>query len=73
MARPANTADSVQITVTLTPQQKKFLEAVSATGFVGKNVAETARHFLIDRINDLMTEGKLTVWRRMAGVPDTPL
>lgn len=54
MARPKNTLDTVQITISTTPQVKELLEELSAMGFYGKNAADTAHALLKERLRDLM-------------------
>ena len=39
MARPKNTTETVQITLSTTSQVKELLEELSKTGFYGKNAA----------------------------------
>ena len=56
MARPKNTLDTVQITISTTPQVKDLLEELTSLGFYGKNAADTAHALLKERLRDLMGE-----------------
>ncbi len=58
MARPKNTAGSVQITITTTPQVKALLEELAESGFYGKNAADTAHSLLKEKIRELQREGQ---------------
>ncbi|MCH1408986.1 MAG: hypothetical protein ABF384_02545 [Verrucomicrobiales bacterium] len=58
MARPKNTTETVQITLSATPQVKELLEELSKTGFYGKNAAETAMMLLKEKIRDLQRDGQ---------------
>lgn len=53
MARPKNTAETVQITISTTPQVKEMLEELAASGFFGKNAAETAHTLLKEKLREL--------------------
>lgn len=57
MARPKNTAETVQITLSTTPQVKDLLEELSKSGFYGKNAADTAHALLKEKIRDLQRDG----------------
>ncbi|MAS91939.1 MAG: hypothetical protein CMO55_01985 [Verrucomicrobiales bacterium] len=57
MARPKNTTETVQITLSTTPQVKELLEELSKTGFYGKNAADTAHNLLKEKLRDLQREG----------------
>ncbi len=57
MARPKNTTETVQITLSTTPQVKELLEELSLTGFYGKNAADTAHALLKEKIRDLQERG----------------
>ena len=57
MARPKNTAGTVQITISTTPQVKALLEELALTGFYGKNAADTAHALLKEKIRELQREG----------------
>lgn len=58
MARPKNTTETVQITLSTTSQVKELLEELSKTGFYGKNAAETAHVLLKEKIRDLQSIGQ---------------
>ncbi len=58
MARPKNTTETVQITISTTPQVKELLELLSASGFYGKNAADTAHVLLKEKIRDLQRDGQ---------------
>ncbi len=58
MARPKNTAETVQITISTTQQVKDLLELLSKSGFYGKNAADTAHALLKEKIRDLQREGQ---------------
>ncbi len=58
MARPKNTTETVQITLSATMQVKELLEELSTTGFYGKNAAETALVLLKEKIRDLQRDGQ---------------
>lgn len=57
MARPKNTTETVQITLSTTRQVKELLEELSTTGFYGKNAADTAHALLKEKIRDLQKDG----------------
>ena len=57
MARPKNTLDTVQITISTTPQVKEILERLTSSGLYGKNATDTAQALLKERIRDLMEKG----------------
>jgi len=57
MARPKNTTETVQITLSTTPQVKALLEELSKSGFYGKNAADTAHALLKEKIRDLQRDG----------------
>jgi hypothetical protein len=58
MARPKNTTETVQITISTTQQVKDLLELLSKSGFYGKNAADTAHALLKEKIRDLQREGQ---------------
>lgn len=58
MARPKNTTETVQITISTTQQVKDLLEELSRSGFYGKNAAETAHILLKEKIRDLQVNGQ---------------
>lgn len=57
MARPKNTTDTIQITLSTTPQVKELLEILSRSGLYGKNAAETATMLIAEKIRDLQRDG----------------
>ena len=57
MARPKNTAGTVQITISTTPQIKALLEELAESGFFGKNAADTAHSLLKEKIRELQRDG----------------
>lgn len=57
MARPKNTTETVQITISTTPQVKELLESLSLTGFYGKNAADTAHSLLKEKLRELQRVG----------------
>ncbi len=65
MPRPKNTTETVQITISTTPQVKELLEELSRTGFFGKNAADTAHSLLKEKIRELQKDGQ-------APTPDFP-
>ncbi len=67
MARPKNTTETVQITISTTPQVKELLELLSATGFYGKNAADTAHALLKEKIRDLQRDGQAPSPRYIPG------
>lgn len=58
MARPKNTTETVQITLSTTLQVKELLEELSKSGFYGKNAADTAHVLLKEKIRDLQRDGQ---------------
>lgn len=55
VARQKNSVDSIQITLSVTPAIRDFLEQLSRSGFYGKNSAETAAELLKEKLRDLST------------------
>ncbi len=58
MARPKNTTETVQVTLSTTSQVKELLEELSKTGLYGKNAAETAHVLLKEKLRDLQRIGQ---------------
>jgi hypothetical protein len=58
MARPKNTTETVQITISTTQQVKDLLELLSRSGLYGKNAADTAHALLKEKIRDLQRDGQ---------------
>lgn len=54
MARQKNTLGTVQITISTTPQVRDLLERLTASGFYGKNAADTAHELLKAKLRELM-------------------
>lgn len=63
MARPKNTTETVQITISTTPQVKDLLELLSRSGLYGKNAAETAHALLKEKIRDLQRDGQAPTYQ----------
>ncbi len=59
MARPKNTLETIQITISTTQQVKDSLQLLTETGFYGKNAADTAHALLKERIRELIQQGQL--------------
>ena len=59
MARPKNTLETVQITISTTPQVRELLDRLTETGLYGKNAADTAQALLKERIRDLKEKGQV--------------
>jgi hypothetical protein len=53
MGRPKNTVVSKQLTLSVTPVIYDFLNQLSASGFYGKNEAETASLLLNEKLREL--------------------
>ena len=60
MPRAKNTVETVQITVSTTPQIRDFLQELTETGLYGKNAAEAAERCIAERIRELRKEGELS-------------
>ena len=58
MPRPKNSAETIQLTLSTTPQVKQLLEELSKSGYYGKNAAETAAILLTEKIRDLQAKGQ---------------
>ena len=59
MARPKNTLETTQITISTTPQVRELLGRLTETGLYGKNAADTAQALLKERLRDLMEKGQV--------------
>lgn len=59
MARPKNSVEAVQITLSVTPQIRDFLEQLSHSGFYGSNAAQTAAELLKEKLRDMQTHSGL--------------
>lgn len=55
MARPKNSADTVQITISTTPVVKALLEALVSFGLHGKNSAEASERLLNERLMQMLS------------------
>jgi hypothetical protein len=58
MPRPKNSAETIQLTLSTTPQVKQLLEELSTSGYYGKNAAETAAILLTEKIRELQAKGQ---------------
>lgn len=58
MPRPKNSAETIQLTLSTTPQVKLLLEELSSSGYYGKNAAETAVILLTEKIRELQMNGQ---------------
>lgn len=70
MARPANTVETVSMTISVTPQLKHYLEELAVQGIYGGGSAQdTAKHLLNTAIQDLLLKGLLKAkeWRAKDG------
>jgi hypothetical protein len=56
MARQKNSVDTVQITLSVTPAIRDFLDQLSQSGFYGKNSADTAAELLKLKLRELSTQ-----------------
>ncbi len=59
MARPKNTAETVQVTVSVTKRIRAYLEILAEEGLSGKSAAETANTLIAERIRELVSSGQL--------------
>ena len=59
MARPKNSLDTIQITISTTAQVRDVLERLTSTGLYGKNAADTAQALLKERIRELMEKSQV--------------
>jgi len=56
MARQKNSVDTIQITLSVTPAVRDFLQDLCGSGFYGKNIAETAAELLKEKLRELSTK-----------------
>lgn len=56
VARQKNSVDTVQITLSVTPAIRDFLDQLSCSGFYGKNSAETAAELLKLKLREISTQ-----------------
>ena len=59
MPRAKNSLSTEQITLSVTSNIKRYLEALTMDGMHGKNVAETAAELLKERVRELVKDGTL--------------
>ena len=59
MPRAKNTVETVQLTISTTPQIRDFLTELTESGLYGKNAAEAAERCIAERIRNLRKEGEL--------------
>ena len=59
MPRAKNSLSSEQITLSVTGNIKRYLEALTMDGMYGKNVADTAADLVKEKIRDLVKDGTL--------------
>jgi hypothetical protein len=59
MATATASPKPIQITLTISENHKRFLEALTETESFGRSVAETARWLLQERINQMIQSGDL--------------
>lgn len=59
MPRAKNNVETVQITISSTPQVKGYLEQLAQGGVFGKNAADAAERLITEKIRDLITSGEL--------------
>ncbi len=56
MARQKNSVETIQITLSVTPAIRDFLDQLSQSGFYGKNSAETAAELLKAKLREISTQ-----------------
>ncbi len=56
MARQKNSVETVQITLSVTPAIRDFLDQLSQSGFYGKNTADTAAELLKAKLREISTQ-----------------
>jgi hypothetical protein len=61
MAKPANTAASASLRVTLSAQSEQLLEVLAAQGIYGRNPAEVAGRFVDQALQRLVEAGRLHI------------
>jgi hypothetical protein len=59
MPRPPNHLPTITITVSTTPQIRKYLVRLVSTGLFGKNAAEAAERLIARSVEQLTREGML--------------
>ena len=60
MPRSPNHLPTVTITVSTTPQMRRYLVDLVATGLFGKNAAEAAERLIARSVEQLAREGVIT-------------
>ena len=70
MARRSNTIETVQVTISTSPQVRDWLDALTRTGFYGRNPAEAAGQLIADRLRAMMASGELQILQQTP--PPTP-
>jgi len=71
MARPRNSAETVTITLSTTPQVRGYLELLVADGTFGKNVAEAAERLIAEKIRELRGSAALSGTLRERNIGET--
>jgi len=56
VARQKNSVETIQITLSVTPTIRDFLDQLSQSGFYGKNSAETAAELLKAKLREISTQ-----------------
>jgi len=59
MARPANTVESLSMTITVTPQVKQYLEDLVLKGTHGQSAAEVVRTMVNNTVRQLISTKEL--------------
>ncbi|MEZ5305167.1 MAG: hypothetical protein R3F11_31665 [Verrucomicrobiales bacterium] len=59
MARVKNSVDTIQLTVSTTPQVRDLLDQLVKTGLYGKNPAEAAERLIADSLRSMHLKGEL--------------
>jgi hypothetical protein len=59
MGRKPNAAETVQVTISTTPQVKEYLLQLVRTGLYGKNEAEAAERLITESLRRQIPEGLL--------------
>jgi Arc/MetJ-type ribon-helix-helix transcriptional regulator len=60
MARSKNQIETVQLTISATPQMVEFLRQLTSTGLFGKNPAEAAERLLARALEERLRAGEFT-------------
>jgi hypothetical protein len=56
--RPKNAFKSTTITISASPQVKKYLEQLIYNGLYGQSASEVAKSLVEERLKELLSEGK---------------